>query len=182
VKTRLFAVAAFALAGIFGGGALHAQKANPITAGSRMMYDPIKNYIIKAAAQMPEEHYSFKPSPDVRSFGQLVAHVADTNYGFCATVKGEKPPEGGFEGTIEKTKTTKAEIEKAVAASFAYCDKVHDAMTDAAGAAMVKSFSGDIAKLSLLDFNTSHDFEHYGNMVTYMRIKGLTPPSSAGSQ
>ena len=93
-------------------------------------------------------------------------------------VLGEKPTEGGFGGSIEKTKTTKADLEKALAASFAYCDKVHAGMTDAAGAAIVKFFLGEMAKLSVLEFNTHHDFEHYGNIVTYMRLKNLVPPSS----
>ena len=127
---------------------------------------------------MPEANYSFKPTPDVRSFGQLVGHVADANYGFCAVAAGEKPPAGGFEGPIEKGTTGKAALQKALSESFAYCDKVHGGMTDAAGAALVKSFFGEMAKLSVLDFNTAHDFEHYGNMVTYMRLKNIVPPSS----
>jgi uncharacterized damage-inducible protein DinB len=157
-----------------------AQSGNPLSAGAKRTYDIIKNYVIKAASKMPEEHYSFKPSPDVRTFGQLVGHVADANYGFCAVAAGETPPAGGFTGTnsIEKTKTSKADLEKGLAESFAYCDKVHAGMTDAAGAAIVKLFTGEMAKLSVLEFNTHHDFEHYGNMVTYMRIKGLVPPSS----
>jgi uncharacterized damage-inducible protein DinB len=162
------------------GAALQAQATNPLSAGAKKTYDIGKNYITKAAAKMPEDQYAFKASPDVRSFGQLVGHIADANFGFCSVVAGEKPPEGGFDPktSIEKMKTTKADLEKALAASFAYCDKVHASMTDAAGAAMVKGFFGEMAKLSVLEFSTHHDFEHYGNMVTYMRIKGLVPPSS----
>ena len=170
--------------GTMGSGALQAQTANPLSAGAKRTYDIIKGFVTKAAAKMPEEHYSFKPTPDVRSFGQLVAHVADANYGFCAAVLGEKPPEGGFDPKSqlrEDDKTTKADLEKALAASFAYCDKVHAGMTDAGGAAIVKFFLGEMAKLSLLEFNTHHDFEHYGNIATYMRIKNLVPPSSERS-
>jgi uncharacterized damage-inducible protein DinB len=181
VKARVLA-AAIVVCGTLGSGALQAQTANPLSAGAKRTYDIIKGNVTKAAAKMPEEHYSFKPSPDVRSFGALVAHVADANYGFCAVALGEKPPDGGFGGAIEKSKTTKADLEKALAASFAYCDKAHAAMTDAAGAAMVKFFLGEMAKLSVLEFNTHHDFEHYGNIVTYMRMKGLVPPSSERSQ
>lgn len=154
--------------------------ANPLSAGTKRTYSIIKNYITKAAAKMPEENYGFKPAPDVRSFGQLIGHIADANYGFCALVAGEKPPVGGFDGSnsIEKTKTAKADLEKALAASFEYCDKVHTGMTDAMGAQMVKMFGNDLPKLSVLEFNTHHDFEHYGNIVTYMRVKGLVPPSS----
>lgn len=181
MKARVLATALVVL-GTMGSGAIQAQQpANPLTAGARRPYDIIKGNITKAAAKVPEDQYSFKPTPDVRSFGQLVAHVADANYGFCAVVLGEKPPDGGFERPIEKTKTTKADLEKALAASFAYCDKAHDGMTDAGGVAMVKFFLGEMPKLSVLQFNTSHDWEHYGNIVTYMRLKGLVPPSSGGN-
>jgi uncharacterized damage-inducible protein DinB len=162
-------------------GQLQGQAGNPLSAGAKRTYGVIKGYLTRAATKMPEENYSFKPTPDVRSFGQIVGHVADSNYTFCAAAAGEKAPMGGFEpGTvsIEKTKTTKADLEKALADSFAYCDKVHAAMTDSEGAAMVKFMTGDMPKLSILEFNTHHDFEHYGNIVTYMRLKGLVPPSS----
>jgi len=156
----------------------NAQNANPLSAGAKRTYDIIKGYVTRAAEKMPEEHYAFKPTPDVRSFGQLVGHVADANYGFCSAAAGEKPPAGGFESPIEKGQTSKADLQKALADSFAYCDKAHAGMTDAAGAATIKFFGGEMAKLSVLEFNTHHDFEHYGNMVTYMRLKNIVPPSS----
>jgi uncharacterized damage-inducible protein DinB len=154
--------------------------ANPLSAGAKRTFSIIENYITKAAAKMPEEHYGFKPTPDVRSFGQLIGHIADANYGFCSTVAGEKPPAGGFDGanSIEKTKTSKADLQKALAASFEYCDKIHSGITDAAAATMIKLFGNDLPKLSVIEFNTHHDFEHYGNIVTYMRLKGVVPPSS----
>ncbi|HET7220179.1 MAG TPA: DinB family protein [Vicinamibacterales bacterium] len=160
------------------------QTANPLSASAKRTYEVIKGYLTRAAEKMPEEHYAFQPSKDVRTFGQLVGHLADANYGFCAAAAGEKPPAGGFDGanSIEKTKTSKADLQKGLADSFAYCDKVHAAMTDAAGSAVIKFFGGDLAKLSILEFNTHHEFEHYGNIVTYMRIKGLVPPSSETSR
>ena len=156
------------------------QPANPLSASAKRTYDIIKGYLTRAAEKMPEEHYGFQPTKDVRSFGQLVGHVADANYGFCAAAAGEKPPAGGFDGanSIEKTKTSKADLQKGLADSFAYCDQVHAKMSDAAGAGVIKFFGGDMAKLSILEFNTHHDFEHYGNVVTYMRLKGIVPPSS----
>jgi uncharacterized damage-inducible protein DinB len=150
-----------------------AQTQNPLTAGAKRTYDIIKGYVIRAAEKMPEDQYAFKPSPDVRSFGQLIGHIADGNYLFCGAAAADKPA-----GGVEKSKTTKADLQKALAESFAYCDKVHASMTDAAGAGMVNLFGNDMAKLSVLEFNTHHDFEHYGNLVTYMRIKGIVPPSS----
>jgi len=155
-----------------------AQTDNPLRAGAQRTFGIVKGYITRAAEKMPEEHYAFKPTKDVRSFGQLIGHVADANFGFCAAVAGEKPPNGGFESPIEKGTTTKADLQKALAAAFAYCDKVYAATTDSTATGMVKGFWGELPKLSVLDFNTAHDFEHYGNIVTYMRLKDLVPPSS----
>jgi uncharacterized damage-inducible protein DinB len=154
---------------------LYAQSApNPLSAGEKGFYNYIKADLIKAAEKMPEENYSFKPTPEVRSFGQIVGHVADAQYMFCSTVlvDGTKPP------GIEKSKTSKADLVKALNDSFAYCDKAYDGMTDARATEMVKFFGRDMAKLTILSINNGHDDEHYGNIVTYMRIKGLVPPSS----
>ena len=166
----LAAVPAFAQGG--------AATANPLTQGSRGAYEMVKGYITKAAEQVPENLYGYKATPDVRSFGQLLAHIADANYMICGAAAGEKAPGGG---DIEKTKTTKADIGAGLAASFAYCDKVWAATTDASGAAPVKMpFGPAMPRLSALAFNTSHDFEHYGNIVTYMRLNKMVPPSSQG--
>ncbi len=175
------AVVVFALASLAAAGSVQAQApaapgANPLSAGAKRTYEAVKGYITRAAEKMPEEQYSFKPTPEVRSFGQLLGHVADAQYGFCGAVAGEKAPAPA--GGVEKTMTTKADLQKALADAFAYCDKAHAGMTDAAGAATVKFFGSEMAKLSILEFNTHHDFEHYGNIVTYLRIKGIVPPSS----
>jgi len=166
----LAAVPAFAQGG--------AATANPLTQGSRGAYEMVKGYITKAAEQVPENLYGYKATPDVRSFGQLLAHIADANYMICGAAAGEKAPGGG---DIEKTKTTKADIGAGLAASFAYCDKVWSATTDASAATTVKMpFGPDLPRLTVLSFNTGHDFEHYGNIVTYMRLNKLVPPSSQG--
>jgi uncharacterized damage-inducible protein DinB len=154
---------------------LQAQSASdPLSAGNKGIYNMVKNNLVKAAEKMPEENYSFKPTPEVRSFGQIVGHVADAQYLFCSVVLGEKNPAPG----IEKSKTTKADLVKALNDGFAYCDKAYNAMTDAQSAEMVKFFGQDRAKLTVLSFNSAHNDEHYGNLVTYMRMKGLVPPSS----
>ena len=160
------------------GAANAAAQGNPLRGGAQRMYDIVKGYITRAAEKMPEEHYAFKPTKDVRSFGQLVGHIADASFGFCAAVAGDKPPMGGFDGAIEKSTTTKADLQKALTAAFAYCDKVYASTTDNTATTMVKGFWGELPKLSVLDFNTAHDFEHYGNIVTYMRLKDIVPPSS----
>jgi uncharacterized damage-inducible protein DinB len=157
-------------------GAATAQ--NPISSGQKFLFTMAKNNIVKAAEKMPEENYSFKPSPDVRSFGQLVGHVADAQYMFCSPVIGKTTPPPG----VEKSKTSKADLVQALKDAFAFCDEAYNGMTDAQAAAMVKFFGQEQAKTTVLAFNSAHNNEHYGNMVTYMRMKGLVPPSSERRQ
>jgi|SRR5277367_539724 len=162
----------FFAAAVCATGFLHAQS-NPLSAGTKFLYTMIKTDVVKSAQKMPEANYSFKPTPEVRSFGQIVGHLADDQYFFCSAVKGEKK-----ESNIEKTKTSKADLVAALQESFTYCDAVYDSMTDATAAVQQKFFGQELTKLAILSFNIAHDNEHYGNIVTYMRIKGLVPPSS----
>jgi len=161
---------------LIGSGAALAE--NPISDGQKMLYNMAKNNIVRAAEKMPEENYGFKPTPDVRSFGQVIGHVADAQYLFCSAVLGKTNPAPG----IEKGKTTKADLVQALKDAFAYCDAAYDGMTDAQAAAQVKFFGREQAKVTVLSFNTFHNNEHYGNIVTYMRLKGLVPPSSEKRQ
>jgi uncharacterized damage-inducible protein DinB len=147
---------------------------NPITLSERGLYSVVIGSVVKAAEKMPEENYSFKPTPDVRSFGQLVGHVADANYMFCSLAAGEANPVKD----IEKTKTSKADLVSAIKGAVAYCNKTYESMTDVKGSEMVKVFGFNLAKLSLYSLNTAHTDEHYGNMVTYLRLKGIVPPTS----
>src|SRR5499425_3397906 len=151
-----------------------APPANPITVSEKGLYSFVSGAVVGAAEKMPEENYTFKPTPDVRTFGQLVGHVADASYLFCSQAIGEANPAKG----IEKTKTSKADLVAALKDAVAYCNKAFDSMTDAKGTQMVKLFDFDIAKLTLFSLNTAHTDEHYGNMVTYLRIKGIVPPTS----
>ena len=175
---RLFlvALACAALAGVAlaQAQAPSAAPANPLTAGSKMMFQVISGYVTKSADKVSEEIYAFKPTPEVRSFGQIVGHLADANYGICASAVGEKPPVTG----IEKSKTAKADLVKALADSVAYCQKAYDGLTDANAADVMTFFGQKMSRMSILDFNTAHEYEHYGNLVTYMRLKGIVPPSS----
>src|ERR1700737_5336450 len=151
-----------------------APPANPITASEKGFYSFVSNAVVGAALKMPEENYSFKPTPEVRSFGQLVGHVADASYMFCSLGTSEANPAKD----IEKTKTSKADLVAALKDGVASCNKAFDSMTDAKGSQTVKFFNFDIAKLTLFSLNTAHTDEHYGNMVTYLRLKGIVPPTS----
>ena len=159
----LFALAAVAMA-----------QDNPLSTFNKVAYGRVQDVLLRSAEKMPEENYSFKPTDAVRSFGQVVGHVADAQYLFCSIVLGEKNPNP----KIEQTKTSKADLIAALKDAFAYCDKAYDGMTDASAPEMVKLFGGDTPKLGVLTVNNMHNLEHYGNLVTYMRLKKIVPPSS----
>ena len=148
----------------------------PISAsgGLKNLYTNVRGWITRAAESMPEEHYSFKPTPDVRSFGELLGHVANTQYTFCAAGRKTTSPN---KENIEKTATTKAALIAALKDAFAFCDPGYE-ITDAGLSEMGKWGQREVAAGYPLTFNVAHNFEHYGNIVTYMRLKGLVPPSS----
>lgn len=140
----------------------------------KMVQAQVTSWIERAADRMPEEEYGFKPDPASRSFGQILGHIADANYLFCSPVLGENNPPPG----IEKNKTSKAELMAALRDAFAYCSRAYNALNDANAQELVKAFGQERNKLGVLWFNASHNLEHYGNLVVYMRLKGLVPPSS----
>ena len=144
----------------------------------KMVQKQVTAWIERAAEKMPEEEYTFKPDPASRSFGQILGHIADADYLFCSSVLGESSPSSG----IEKSKTTKAELRSALHDAFTYCNRAYDALTDAGANETVKAFGQERNKLGALWFNTSHNLEHYGNLVVYMRLKGIVPPSSDPKQ
>jgi len=147
---------------------------NPFSAINKHGYERTKGILLRSAEKMPEENYSFRPVDTVRSYGQIIGHLADAQHLFCSAASGEKNPDLN----IEKTKTTKADLIAALKAGFEYCDKVYDSMTDAAATETVKFFGNDVSKFALLSLNMGHNMEHYGNLVTYMRMKGIVPPTS----
>lgn len=152
---------------------------NPLTTAAKQTLQLIKNNVVKSAEQMSEENYAFKPTPEVRTFGQLIGHIANANFMICSRATDAENPS---KEDVEETKTAKADLQKALADSFAFCETQFDALTDARAAEMVDFFGGmKQTRLGVLQFNTAHDFEHYGNIVTYMRLKGMVPPSSQRS-
>lgn len=160
----LFAVPAFA------------QAPAPVTGvgTSKSVWQIAAGNVLKSAEMLPEADYSFKPVATVRSFGDLFGHVAGSEYMFCAAALGEPPK---AEDDIEKTVKTKAGLIAALKSAAAYCDRAY-AMSDADATGMTKLFGSDNSKYFALMLNAAHVDEHYGNLVTYLRIKGLVPPSS----
>ena len=153
-----------------------AAAANPGVSGIKMSWTIMSGYFTRAAEQMTEADYAYKPVATVRSFGELVGHVAGAQNMFCAIALGETPKS---EDDIEKTAKSKAALVAALKASNEYCGRAY-AMSDASAAGMTKLFGNDASKMGVLALNSSHVGEHYGNAVTYFRMKGMVPPSSQG--
>jgi uncharacterized damage-inducible protein DinB len=151
-----------------------APQDNTLSAHTRFMYRGLKAVLLRSAEQVPEADYSFRPTEAVRTFGQIVGHVADSQYYFCSIVLGETSPSPH----IEKTKTSKADLVAGLKEAFAYCDKAYDGMTDASATQTVKLMGGEVPKIGVLNTNAVHTAEHYGNLVTYMRMKNIVPPTS----
>jgi len=142
-------------------------------ASIRPLYETIRGHLIRSAEQMPEANFSFKPVPEVRSYGQLLGHVANSAYFFCSLGSGEaNPNQANFEQT-----TDKAGLVKAVSDAFTFCDRAY-AINDAKAMEKVQVFNVERDRMHALVLNIGHLNEHYGNVVTYLRMKGLVPPSS----
>ena|SRR5438270_3793392 len=155
---------------------IQAQSSNPLSDDVRRAYADVRDNILKSAEKMPAENYDFRPAPRVRTFAQLMGHVAQEQYlFFCGPVKGEQKA-----ADIERTKATKLEILAALKDSFAYCDAAYNEVTDASAQEIVNTGGNRSMKLRLLWMNVVHDQSHYGNIVTYLRMKGIVPPSTEG--
>lgn len=159
-----------------------AQQAPPIdrttmSGSATFTYNGVKGFILKSAEKMPVEQFGFQPTPDVRSFGQVLAHIADANYLMCAPVIGEANPNGTMT-KIEDSKLAREPLIATLKESFAYCDKAYATLTDGNAAEIVPFMNSKRPRLGVLWFHISHAFEHYGNLVTYLRLKGIVPPSS----
>ena len=139
----------------------------------RSAWAAISGNLIAAAAKVPESDYSFRPTAEVRSFGQLVGHVADAQFTFCRQLF----PEAKVPSGAEKL-TSKAELLNALKNSVGFCTAVADRVSDQDSAQQVKMFGRDRAKSTVLWANIAHSNEHYGNIVSYLRLKGIIPPSS----
>ena len=145
-----------------------------MVASARGVYEIVRGYLTSAADQMPAADYAFKPTPDVRTFGQMIAHVANANYNYCAIALGIENPNTA---NIEQTITDKAGLVTALAESFTFCDRAY-AIDEMKAHETTRIMGAERPRFHALVFNAAHDFEHYGNVVTYMRMKGMVPPSS----
>jgi hypothetical protein len=151
--------------------ALQAQTANPLSTEAKQAYTAIKGNLQRMAEKMPAENYSFKPTQEIRSFGETIAHISDMQMRTCSGVNGQ------MKSGNAASKTSKADLVAALAESFAECDKAFDALTDAAATEVVAG-RGQRTKLGSLVNVTTHGNEEYGYLAVYLRLKGIVPPSS----
>jgi uncharacterized damage-inducible protein DinB len=156
-----------------------------LAATAKAMHATIRRDVAEAADAMPAEDFGFKPTPDVRSFAQLVGHVINANFFFCSQAKGEAMPTTvNFERVADKVA-----LIKGLTDALAYCDALYESTTEANfnQSVTLSGFPGMNPKTTttrgaVLMFNTTHNNEHYGNIVVYLRLKGKVPPSTARSQ
>ena len=151
--------------------------AQPLTDVTRAAWYNIKDLVLASATKVPEEHYAFQPTRDVRTFGQIVGHLANEHYLLCGAVTGRKAPDTDFAKVAAK-----ADLLKALQESVAVCDMGYSLLSDDNAGFSYKVFGTTYSRLRLLTLNVTHDSEHYGNLVTYMRLKGIVPPSTASAR
>jgi len=152
-----------------------ALSAQAVTSSLKGLHDITKTNIMATAETLDEELYAFRPTDEVRSMGELLAHIAGAQFSFCSAAAGQSSPSSE---NFEETRTTKAGIVAALEEGFAYCEGVYGAMTDQDGTRSVTFFGGPNTAHGVLAFNSAHNYEHYGNLVTYMRLNDIVPPSS----
>ncbi|HEX6314230.1 MAG TPA: DinB family protein [Gemmatimonadaceae bacterium] len=159
---------------------------NPFTKGAQAQFEQIHSFVMRSAEKIGDDLYSFKPTPEVRSIAGVLGHIADSNRLLCGIASGEKVD---FEKImkdptsvqVHEKKTSKADIISALKESQAFCASVFAKMTDASGQEAIPWFGRTTPRLMVMTMTTSHVWEHYGNLVTYMRLKGIVPPSSERS-
>ena len=162
-------------------GARH--ETSPMAAYLQRAFAAVSTNLLAAAEMMPAEDYAFRPAgvaPEVRTFAQLLGHTLEVYSFICAAAKEEKDPLTGTDGDRIMEKARIVELLKT---SIQYCSAYHASLTDRDLAAMVKRRGTDgrerlSLRANMMVFNIAHANEHYGNLVTYLRLKGIVPPSS----
>lgn len=151
--------------------AVYGQSTSRLNSEMKAAYNSVKNNILKSAEKMPEEGYGFKPSPEMRSFAQVLDHVAVAQSHSCGALTGEQI-------SVKSDASSKADVIASLNSAFAECDKAFDAVTDTNALEAIKSPRGERSRVSLLAGTLAHDNEQYGILSVYLRLKGVIPPSS----
>jgi DinB superfamily len=177
-NARISAALMFALFAIPGSGAAQSMaqpKTYTLSAELASGYRMLQGTLADAAEKMPDEHYGFKPTPAIKPFGQLVAHVALAQFRTCAMLKGEPSPR---KDEKEDAMRTKADAIALLKASTAYCDPLVSGLTDAAMGELTRAGDNQVAKGLFPAMLISHGMEMYGTMAVYLRLKDIVPPTT----
>lgn len=154
----------------------HGEMEPPPMAAVRSQYEAVRNHVLQVARNVPEDVLSYRPTEEVRSVSELLGHIANASYAFCSAALGEASPNStNFEEIAEQ-----AMLVEGLEGAFAYCDRAHAELRGPRLMEEVTLFGQTGTRLWVLMFNATHDWEHYGNLVTYIRLNGLVPPSSGG--
>jgi uncharacterized damage-inducible protein DinB len=151
-----------------------ATPANPLVQSSHDLFTQISQLVLRSADKVPDNLYSFQATPEVRTIGQLFGHIADASNHICAAAIGGKQAAG----SVEKTAKTKAELIAALKREFAACDAVYSKLTPASAVETIDLNGQQRTRIAEMDYEVAHTWEHYGNLVTYMRLNKIVPPSS----
>jgi hypothetical protein len=166
------------------GGQTPAGPPPTLVAEVQAMFNNLKRYITAAADQFPEDKYSWSPTPDVRTWAALMGHIADDNNGSCFLLAGETERPARFDqgGKLVESAASfkKADVVRVLNESFARCDKAFAALTPENMSERLGT-NNNRSKIGALIYDTQHISEHYGNIVTYMRLQNMVPPSTAGT-
>jgi hypothetical protein len=150
-----------------------------LSEGLRRSYATIKLNLTEAAEKFSDADYSYRPSPEIRVYGGQLAHVANSQFNACAAARGVANPNQGQ--NLEQTKTTRADIIKALADSFAFCDPAFESLTDQSALELVRQGNNEVARGGVLSNLIAHSNEEYGIITVYLRTKGMVPPSTERS-
>ncbi|HUP41325.1 MAG TPA: hypothetical protein VM115_14475, partial [Vicinamibacterales bacterium] len=156
----------------------------PLGAIIQRSFNVFSNYLVMAAEMMPESGYAFRPTPDLRTFGQQINHATGAHYSFCNQA-GTPPGVQKQAAPALAAITAKPAIVAALKESIAYCNRVLAAATEewltASAAGLGGSSSGliDGMRAHAFIYNAVHSAEDYGTITTYLRMQGVVPPSSA---
>jgi len=165
----IFALASLANAQVSPSLPNPATAPNPLSTTISIFRSNMQDKIMKSAAEMPESKYNYRPTKDVRSFAEILNHVADISYALCSNVKGEPPP------ATATANGSKTEIIAYLKRAFDYCDDVYSGFTDAHLNDPADFWGVKTNKMFILTQVANHDALHYGNLVTYLRHNGLVP-------
>ena len=175
VKCVLLAILAFVIAAVLGPQAPPAGQTFTLAATLIRSYQNVQRNVLEAAEKMPEDNYGFRPTPEIRPFGELIAHTALAQFGNCAALKGVDSP---HKDDKEEAPRNKAQLIALFKESTEYCDPAITPLKDDDLPALVKVNTNQAAKGVLLGGLATHGNEMYGTMSVYLRLKGIVPPTT----